>query len=273
MYEAHWQLDRKPFDGGLDPASYYPSETHQGALLKLRYVLENRQPAAALSGPSGTGKTLLVQMLKKQLPAEYFPFVHLVFPQLPPAQLLAYLAAELTAPSPTEGSGGLEENLRRLERALVENQRQGKHAIIAIDEAHLLEESQTFETLRLLLNYEVDGRSLFTLLLVGQLGLLLQVERMPSFEERLGVKCLLRPFTIEETVSYVSHRLQAAGAKRQLFDNNAWEVLFELTHGQPRRINRLCDLALLIGYAEERKTISAAQLEAVSNELVNVSAD
>ena len=34
--------------------------------------------------------------------------------------------------------------------------------------------------------------------------------------------------------------------------------------------NRLCDLALLVGFAEERQTIGPAQLEAVSQELVAV---
>ena len=42
-------------------------------------------------------------------------------------------------------------------------------------------------------------------------------------------------------------------------------------NGIARRINRLCDLALLIGYAEERRSITAAQLESVSEELVAIS--
>ena len=273
MYETHWQLERKPFDGGLDPAAYYPSETHQGALLKLRYILENRQGAAVLSGPPGTGKTLLLQMLRRQLPADHTPFVQIVFPHLPVGQLIAYVAEELGAPKAEAATGTLEENLRRIQRFLTENHRQGKHAVLAIDEAHLIEEARTFEALRLLLNFEVDGKTPLTLLLVGQPGVLTQLERMPSFEERLGVKCMLRPFTLEETVSYASHRLQAAGAKRPIFDNDAWETLFELTAGHARRINRLCDLALLIGFAEERASVNSAQLEAVSQELVNVTAD
>ncbi len=47
-------------------------------------------------------------------------------------------------------------------------------------------------------------------------------------------------------------------------------TLRELTHGLPRQINRLCDLALLVGYAEERLMIGAEQLEVVAEELVTV---
>ena len=46
MYEAHWQLDALPFDHTADARFYYPGESQQGALLKLRYAVEMRQPAA-----------------------------------------------------------------------------------------------------------------------------------------------------------------------------------------------------------------------------------
>ena len=167
----------------------------------------------------------------------------------------------------------MEQNLHRVQKFLADNHCQGNHAIIAIDEAQTIDDRRTFEALRMLLNFEVDGRPTFTLLLVGQTGLLPAIERMPGLEERLGVKCLLRPLTIDETASYVSHRLQSAGAKRALFEQNAWETLFDLTQGFPRRINRLCDLALLIGFAEERSGISSEQLEAVHHELVHIAAD
>ncbi len=95
MYEAYWQLQQKPFAVRCDARSYYPTETHQGALLKLRYAIENRCGAALLIGSSGCGKTLLARLLAEQLPETYRPAVHLVFPQMPAGDLLAYVAAEL----------------------------------------------------------------------------------------------------------------------------------------------------------------------------------
>ena len=44
----------------------------------------------------------------------------------------------------------------------------------------------------------------------------------------------------------------------------------ELTGGIPRQINRLCDLALLVGFAEEQNLLSADHFEAVCRELVAV---
>ena len=67
MYKDFWQLETKPFEPSSDPQFFYPSETHQGALLKLRYAIENHRGAALLSGPSGAGKTMLVGMLEQQV--------------------------------------------------------------------------------------------------------------------------------------------------------------------------------------------------------------
>jgi general secretion pathway protein A len=270
MYQSHWQLKQKPFENGCDPRFYYPGESPQGALLKLRYAVENRRGAALLAGPAGSGKTLLFTLLRANLGEELSPVVHLVFPQMDADQLVAYLADELTgAPDPAPAPE-VHKSVARIEHFLQANTQAGRHAVVAVDEAHLLDDGRTFEALRLLLNFELAGRPGLTLVLVGQPGILPALDRMPQLEERLAVKCLLRPLTERETSEYVAHRLKVAGSVREVFDPDALATLYRLTRGIPRRINRLCDLALLIGYAEECHGISAAQLESVSQELVAV---
>ena len=269
MYETYWQLKQKPFENTADPRFYYPSESHQAALLKLRYAIENRRGGALLAGPSGAGKTLVTTMLHGILGENFAPMVHLVFPQMSTAELLAYLADDLDGGDST-GETGVQASIRRIERFLVANSEKGRHAVIAVDEAHLIDSPQTFEALRLLLNFEPGGVPALTLLLIGQPAILPILERMPSWEERLGVKCLLRPFGEEETAGYVEHRLRVAGAARSIVEPDALSTLHELTHGIPRRINRLCDLALLIGFAEERQTLNADHFAAVCRELVTV---
>jgi type II secretory pathway predicted ATPase ExeA len=273
MYENYWQLKQKPFENAADPRFYYPSESHQAALLKLRYAIENRRGGALLAGPSGTGKTLLTTMLPGILGETFAPFIRLVFPQMSAAELLAYLADELEGAEPSAATPGVQASVRRIQRFLTANHQRGHHAVLAIDEAHLLQNVQTFEALRLLLNFEPDGAPALTLLLVGQPAILPTLDRMPQWEERLGVKCLLSPLGEAETAAYVEHRLRAAGATRSIVDADALPTLHALTHGIPRRINRLCDLALLIGFAEEQPTLTADHFEAVCRELVTVSAD
>jgi general secretion pathway protein A len=270
MYETYWQLDEKPFENCADPRFYYPGESPQAALLKLRYAVENRRGGALLTGASGTGKTLIVAMLRRMLGETHAPFVHLVFPQMSTADLLAYLADELEG-SPCNGENHrVQTSIRRIERFLGENAGKGRHAVITIDEAHLITSAETWEAIRLLMNFEVERRPALSLLISGQTALLPMLDRMPQLDERLGVKCLMRPFTVEETAGYATHRLKTAGARREIIDPDAFPTLHELTSGVARRINRLCDLALLIGYAEERKTLTAAHFESVCQELVTI---
>jgi general secretion pathway protein A len=270
MYETYWRLKQKPFENTADPRFYYPAESHQAALLKLRYAVENRRGAALLAGPSGVGKTLVTTMLRGALGEDCTPLIHLVFPQMPTADLLAYLADELDGARSGGATPDLQASVRRIERFLAANAEQGRHAVVAIDEAHLLDGGETFEALRLLLNFEPGGGPAMTLLLVGEPSLLPAINRMPHWEERLGVKCLLRPFSEPETAAYVEHRLRMAGAARSIVEPDALPTLQELTHGIARRINRLCDLALLVGYAEEQSTLDAGHFESVCRELVAV---
>jgi type II secretory pathway predicted ATPase ExeA len=273
MYENYWRLTQKPFENAVDPGFYYPAESHQAALLKLRYAIENRRGAALLAGPSGAGKTLVATMLRGMLGTHCTPFVHLVFPQMSSADLLAYLADELDGANEIAETPDVQTSVRRIERFLTANVAKGQHAVIAVDESQLLEGVHSLEALRLLLNFEPNGQPALTLLLVGQTAILPTINRMPQWEERLGVKCLLRAFNEAETAAYVEHRLRVAGALESIIEPDALPTLQELTGGIPRRINRLCDLALLVGFAEEQRTLSASHFESVCRELVAMTPD
>jgi general secretion pathway protein A len=272
MYLDYWQLKSKPFEPCADRSGFFPNETQEAALLKLRYAVENRRGAALLAGPTGVGKTMLVGLFRAGLAETFRPVVHLVFPQMSSRDLLVYLAEQLGAPPADPPRHTIEESVRRLQFYLEQNARQGRHAAIVIDEAHLLEDCGALETLRLLLNFEHQGHPAMTLLLVGQMGLVSAIGRLPSLEERIAVKTLVRCFTAEETASYVGHRLKACGASREIFTPDALEALHYLSHGTARQINRLADLALLVGFADRLSRLAAEQIEAVSEELVTIAA-
>ncbi|HID75480.1 MAG TPA: ATPase [Planctomycetaceae bacterium] len=270
MYETYWQLDTRPFENTSDPRFYYPDESRQAALLKLRYAVENQRQGVLLAGPAGVGKTLAVTMLRASLGDAFSPFVHVVFPRMPADQLLLYLGEQLGAARGANGCGTIAAAVQRIERALAENVQRGRHAVVVVDEAQLVDDPESLEALRMLTNFQWVGRPGVTLVLVGQPRILPVLARTPQLDERMAVKCLVRPFTPEETADYVLHRLRVAGAEGEIFEPQALQTLHQLTHGVARRINHLADLALLIGYAEGRQTITSEQIESVCQELVAV---
>lgn len=272
MYLDYWQLDAKPFESGWDSKWRYSIPAQQAALHKLRYAIENGRAAGLIAGAAGCGKTLLVETLRNQLAERFRPMVRVVFPQMTERDLLAYLAEQFGAPPAEQPRYTIEESLRRLEFVLGENARRQRHAIVVVDEAHLLEDSGLMEPLRLLLNLQHEGRPAFTLLLVGLPTLVPMVARHGSLDERMDLKVLLPPLSVEETAGYIEHRLSAAGATREIFTPDALAAVHQLTGGTPRRINRLCDLALLVGFANQRHEIDADELSAIHGELVSVAA-
>ena len=269
MYLDYWQLASKPFQSQPSEAFRFQSEAFQAAEHKLRYALESRLPAVALAGPAGVGKTLLIESLAQQSDLTG-PLVHVVFPQMSERDLLVYLAEQLGAPPAAEPRHTIEESLRRLEFTLGQNLKAGRHTVLAIDEAHLLEDSGLLEPLRLLLNLRPGGATAFTLLLCGQPTLLPILARFGALDERIDLKITLAPLAAEQTAQYVRHRLVSAGASREIFTADSLAAVHKLAAGIPRRINRLCDLALLVGFANGATTINAADVQAVSDELVAV---
>lgn len=279
MYEAHWKLSERPFENRIDNKFYYPAETHHAALLKLHYAIENRRAAAVLCGPGGMGKSLLVEALQRQLSETCRPISHMVFPAMNAPQMVRYLVEQVAAVAPTgerettatTGSRDMASDVLAFERFLRQNLEKQRHAVIVVDEAHLLEQYDLLEPLRLLLNLaaaDSGGEAAWTLVLVGQPTLLTHVERYHALDERLGVKCMLNRLQPEETNAYIQHRLRAAGADAEdIFDYPSLERIHCLTQGIPRRINRLCDLALMVGYAEDRTLITTEVVDNVHGDL------
>jgi len=273
MYQSHWGLHSRPFDSRPEASFYYPSESHQAALLKMHYAIESRRSVAVLCGEPGLGKSMLLDAVFSQLPEFIAPTVRVVYPAMPPEQLLRYIARQIAPQESSETFGGVGHSIETIERILRHNVSDNQHAVIAIDEAHLLEQCGSLEPIRLLLNLATElaeAESALTLVLSGSPILLSHLARHTALEDRVAVRCVLDRFSGQETAAYIQHRLATAGwNKPSMFDGGAISLIQELTLGVPRRINRLCDLALMVAYAQDKPRIDATTIENANSELTS----
>lgn len=272
MYESYWHLTQPAFDNDANGEFYFPSRSHHGALLKLRYLVENRKELGLLVGDHGLGKTYLTHLLESQLGASNSPVVRLMFPTLAPGEMLRYLAGQLgVSTEDRHGPAVPDVILTRLQAHIDHLHESGRRPVMIIDDAHFLELPH-LQTLQLLLNLHQRGLGA-SLLLVGRSELLPRLRRLPGLSDRVAVRTTLQPLTLEECSQYIEHRLHAAGMDSSPLEAPAVESLWRLSQGVPRRLNQLCDLSLLVGYADGLSSLTKSEVEAAAEELCCVSAD
>lgn len=241
---SHWHLKEKPFEAAWDTRYFYPSETHTEALQRLLYaVQEETLNFAMLTGEVGSGKTLTRSMLERHLRGAQMPFLSLENGGFELADLLPILIQKLEGRA-GDVLPGLPALLERFGQCLAGAvQRRGHHTLI-LDEAQDLQPA-SIEQLRWLTNFNGGGRSLITVVLVGQPRLAEMVRQIPSIDQRIGVRFHMGPLPLEDGVRYLEHRLKVAGhSGHGAFAEDAMALVHTLAHGVPREMNRLAKLAL-----------------------------
>lgn len=259
MYEAHFGLTDRPFGETVNPAASISLPSRESAARRVRYGLEHVQGPALIFGPPGSGKSLLARTLSRDRAGSS---ALLTFPALSASELLALLALDLGAgPGAGTNPAGA---LRWIRHWLADASAKGERPLLVVDDAHLIEDPSTFETLQLLLNFASAGPPDLSLLLVGSPEVLLRLP--PGLADRLTTRCLLGPLTEAESAAYVLGRLAASGAAEPLFSPESLSALHRVADGLPRRLNRLADLALLIAYAEGRPSADARAVSIATRE-------
>jgi general secretion pathway protein A len=257
MYAQYWGLTEKPFENTPDPRFIYYSPEHEEALSRLRYAVEERKGAGMLTGIFGCGKTVLIRALLTQLSRNRYQVGLINSPNLKSVELLRSIARQLGAENLPEKLNEMSTDyfLQVIEKILLNNAKDGKETLVAIDEAHGIIDNEVFEQLRLLLNFQFEDRFLFTLLLAGQPELSDRIKQNKQFYQRIAIGYNLGPLSEKNTASCIEHRLEVAGAKRQIFNPHAMSYIFQNSGGIPRRINQICDMCLIVGLSHKASAI------------------
>jgi general secretion pathway protein A len=91
---------------------------------------------------------------------------------------------------------------------------------------------------------------------------------MEQLAQRVIARYHLEPLSVAETAQYVAHRLAVAGSHAaQPIPARLAPSIHRLSGGIPRRINLLCDRALLGAYAEGRPAVTASVLRKAGAEV------
>jgi len=272
MYAPFFGLKQKPFSIAPDPRYLFMSERHREALAHLLYGVQGGGGFVLLTGEIGAGKTTVCRCFLEQIPARC-NVAYIFNPKLTVLELLITVCHEFgikfppltaagTAPTVKDHVDGLNEYLLRTHAV-------GQNNVLIIDEAQNLS-PDVLEQLRLLTNLETSERKLLQIVLIGQpelRGMLARPE-LEQLAQRVIARYHLEALSEKETSHYVAHRLAVAGLKGSLpFDSAALHRIHQLARGVPRRVNLLCDRALLGAYATGTARVDRAIVDKAAGEV------
>ena len=263
MYAAYFGLKENPFSLSPEPRYLFLSEQHRDALNCMIYGIKEKKGFVLISGDIGTGKTTICRSLINLLDDSVE--TALIFnTAISDLDLLETVIGEYGI-AIISGSKTKKNYIDVLNDFLLRNFAAGKTAVLVIDEAQNLSHG-VLEQIRMLSNLETETEKLIQIILIGQpeLSNTLMLPALRQLNERITVRYDLKPLSSPEVREYIQHRLMVAQGPGSLqFTKGAFNLIYTFTEGIPRRINALCDRALLIAYTKnvskiDRKIIKLA---------------
>ena len=262
MYLEYFGLNEKPFSLSPDPKYLFYSHSHKEALAQMIYAASQDTGFMVLTGEVGTGKTILINALITQFP-KTFHFAKIYHSALSPEGLIQNICKEFKLDIVNRTMTQL---VLKIQDFLKWNYNSGGRSVLILDEAQNLG-TETLEEIRLLSNFEAAHKKIMQIYLIGQpeLEKKLWNENLRQFRERVSLKFKLERLDREETKLYINHRLKVAGLseKRKLFMDDSIDQVYNISKGIPRRINILCDNALLLAYSNLYRHIDADAINSV----------
>jgi general secretion pathway protein A len=254
MYLEYWGLKRFPFENVPDPDFIYYSPEHLEALSRLLYVAKGNKGIVLITGEIGSGKTTLSRVLIQQLPKKKYDIGLMVNTTLAP---LDFLREVLRSFGFNPGDDLSKSSLLNLfHEKMLENLKQDKGTLLIIDEAQLISR-ETFEELRLLLNFQLNNRFMLTVILLGQPELRNIIKDIEQLDQRVAIRYHLNPLNFYETLKYMGVRFKKAGLSGNIITKQAAKEIYTYSKGTPRLINSICDTSLMAGFIAKAKIVDS----------------
>lgn len=258
-------LCRHPFPPTPDAAAYFMTPHLLVEYEELRHCLLARKGIVLVSGEVGLGKTTLVRRLLADLDQAGAVSALIFNTFLQEHALLDAVARDFGV----EPASDLEGTLQRLNAFLLDVYRQGRPAVVIVDDAQNLQPS-SLELMRLLSNLETGQDKLLQIVLVGQPELIsvLAQPRLRQLTSRVVKHVCLRSLAASEIGRYIQFRLDAAGASGSItLSKDAIGLLHRRTTGNVRRLHLVLDRCLYGLVSQRRRFIDADLVRCAARDL------
>jgi type II secretory pathway predicted ATPase ExeA len=262
--QGFYGFTRMPFGRDLAPGMLHRHHAHGEAVARITWCVTERR-IGVITGEVGAGKTVAIRAALAALD--------------PTRHTVIYL------PNPTIGVRGIHHQIvlalgghplvhhatlvpQAADALAGEHAERGRIPVLVIDEAHLLDHPQ-LESIRMLTNHDMDSRSPFACLLVGQPTLRRRIKLgvLAALDQRIALRYNMPPMTSDETAGYLRHHLSLAGRSDTLFSDDATTLIHQTSRGYPRAVNNLAVQALIAAYTADKTIVDESSTRAAVAEV------
>jgi general secretion pathway protein A len=251
---------RKAFPTTPDRSCVYPATGAETALARLQAGLADGEGFLLLTGPAGTGKTLLVHRLLESLGRQRRSVLLTNSHFENRSALLQACLFDLELP---HGDRSEQELRLTLTSHLLDTLTNRGSVILIVDEAQHLD-ADLLEELRLLGNLEAAGGHALQIVLVGlpEVDDHLAQPTLAALAQRLTTRVQLRPFDLLEAMDYSAHVLRTADSTAlEVVPEEVREIVAEAAAGVPRRINQILREALRVADEVEAEVVDVEMIQ------------
>ncbi|MFC7279831.1 ExeA family protein [Paractinoplanes rhizophilus] len=262
--QGFYGFTRMPFGRDLAPGMLHRHAAHGEAVARITWCITEHR-IGVITGEVGAGKTVAIRAALAALDATRHTIIYL--------------------PNPTIGVRGIHHQIvqalggqprvhhatlvpQAADALATEHAERGRIPVLILDEAHLLDHPQ-LESIRMLTNHDMDSRSPFACLLVGQPTLRRRIKLgvLAALDQRIGLRYTMPPMTDQETSSYLRHHLALAGRSDTLFSDDAAALIHQTSRGYPRAVNNLAVQALIAAYTADKTIVDESSTRAAVAEV------
>ena len=262
MQSDYWQSSESPFRERHQERWYVENPVHEEALARMYHAIEQKLAVGLLYGESGTGKSMLLHVLSQQARRTSREVVSLDVAGLAEQGLLWDLAIELKlAPRQSDSLFGL---WRRIEDQLLGLRLSRTQTVLIFD--HLDQAApEATRIIDRLIRLDREPERMLTMIAAVR-----DPASTIASQPAIALADVVAPVTAldrQATHQHVAQLMQVAGCQTATFDDDALDSLYERTLGNPRTLNRVCELALLVAINENRSSVDSDIVQVAASEL------
>lgn len=265
---AFFNLSRNPFPVAPDNTDFYMSQHNEALIKKLTREILSRKGFMLLTGDVGLGKTTISRRII-QILEQHQVETALIFQSFFQGTSLLKEIIKDFGMATEEIRADLPILMNLLNDFLLQKNREGINCAILIDDAQNLS-VESLELIRMISNLEADREKLVQIILVGQPELLEKINchELRQLKSRVAIRQNPVPLEKTEIGKYIQFKLNRAGDSGKItLMPKTLHLLYQLTAGNPRKINILMDRALHYAVDESTSVITPRHIKQADREM------